>query len=477
MGSTTAAAMAALQATLDLPLLRRVGDAFDDAGFEVAIVGGTVRDAILGRPGTDFDFTTNATPDETLAVLRTLSHTQWETGRAFGTIGAKVDGDTVEVTTYRADAYASDSRKPDVAFGTSLEADLERRDFSANAIAVRLPDGIIVDPYRGLGDIVEGVLRTPGSPKRSFSDDPLRMMRAARFVSQLGWTISQETRAAMVEQAERIKIVSAERSRTELEKLLLGAHPVDGLEVLVDTGLAEYILPELPALRLTIDAEHRHKDVYRHSLTVLQQAIDQEPDGPDLVLRLAALLHDIGKPKTRRFGADGKVTFRHHDVVGAKIAKRRLAALRFDNHTIKAVSRLVELHMRFYGYGEAGWTDSAVRRYVRDAGDLLPRLHILTRADVTTRNVRKAERLEHAYDDLERRIAELAEQETLDAVRPELDGQAIMRILDIAPGPLVGEAYRYLLNVRLDEGEIGETAAEQRLRAWYVERAQQTGEQ
>lgn len=467
---STLAALSRLNDRLDHPTIGKLGEAFSRAGFELAIVGGTVRDAILGRQGHDFDFTTNATPDQTLAVLKTLSRSHWETGRAFGTIGAQIDGLSVEVTTYRSDVYEQDTRKPHVAFGTSLDDDLARRDFAANAIAVRLPERVVVDPYGGVQDIVAGVLRTPGDPAVSFDDDPLRMMRAARFVSQLEWSLDPAAQRAIVERADRIGIVSAERVSAELEKLMLGAHPAAGLEVLVDTGLAAHILPELPALRLEHDSQHHHKDVYRHSLTVLSQAIELEHERgmePDLILRLAALLHDIGKPATRKFGPGGEVTFRQHDVVGAKMAKRRLKAMRFDGHTIKAVARLVELHMRFYGYGEAGWTDSAVRRYVRDAGDLLPRLHILTRSDVTTRNRRKAERLEFAYDDLENRIAELATQEQLDAVRPELNGEQIMAELGISPSPVVGAAYRYLLEVRLEEGPIGIAAATDRLHKWY----------
>lgn len=467
---STLAALSRLNEQLDHPTIGKLGEAFAQSGFELSIVGGTVRDALLGRPAHDFDFTTNATPDQILDVVRPLATTHWETGRAFGTIGAQIDGLAVEITTYRSDVYVQDTRKPHVAFGTSLNDDLARRDFAANAIAVRLPQRVVVDPYGGVQDIVDGVLRTPGDPAISFDDDPLRMMRAARFVSQLGWRVDPDAHRAIIERAERISIVSAERVRTELEKLLLGAHPVAGLEILVDTGLAEFMLPELPALQLEHDAQHHHKDVYRHSLTVLTQAIELEQERgfePDLVLRLAALLHDIGKPATRKFGAGGEVTFRQHDIVGAKLAKRRLKQLRFDSHTVKAVARLVELHMRFYGYGEAGWTDAAVRRYVRDAGELLPRLHILTRSDVTTRNRRKAERLEFAYDDLENRIAELAAQEQLDAVRPELDGDQIMAELGIAPGRVVGAAYKYLLEVRLEDGLIGADAAAAKLHQWY----------
>jgi poly(A) polymerase len=399
-------------------------------------------------------------------------------GRAFGTIGARRGETVVEVTTYRADAYDGQTRKPVVAFGHSLEDDLVRRDFTVNAMALRLPDLEFVDPHGGLVDLEQGRLRTPTTPEVSFGDDPLRMMRAARFVAQLGVVPAPGVFEAMTAMAASIDIVSAERVREELVKLLLSPHPRAGLELLCASGLAAHVLPELPALQLEVDEHHRHKDVYEHSMIVLEQAMGLEgppggpPEsvpGPDLVLRLAALLHDIGKPATRRFEDGGGVSFHHHEVVGAKLAAKRLRALRFDKDTIRAVTRLVELHLRFHGYGEGQWTDSAVRRYVTDAGDLLPRLHRLTRADCTTRNVRKARRLAATYDELEQRIERLLEDEELKAVRPELDGNEIAAALGIRPGPVLGRAYKYLLGVRLDEGPIGKEAATQRLRSWWAE--------
>ncbi|APH02900.1 CCA tRNA nucleotidyltransferase [Janibacter indicus] len=477
------AAVAHLAPTV--PLLTDLGERFAKGGHDLALVGGPVRDAFLGRTSGDLDFTTSASPEQTEAILADWGDAHWDMGREFGTIGARKGSDTVEVTTYRADAYDGVTRKPVVAFGDNLEDDLVRRDFTVNAMALRLPDLELVDPHGGMLDLAAGRLRTPSTPEVSFSDDPLRMMRAARFVAQLGVVPAPEVLEAMTAAAGTLEIVSAERVRDELVKLLLADDPVAGLRVLVDTGLAEQVLPELPALRLEIDEHHRHKDVYEHSLTVLQQAIDLEgpplsgPDAdpdhpvpaPDLVLRLAALLHDIGKPRTRRFEAGGGVSFHHHDVVGAKLTAKRMKALRFDKDTTKAVARLVELHLRFHGYGEGQWTDSAVRRYVTDAGPLLERLHRLTRADCTTRNQRKATRLRRAYDDLEERIAVLREQEELDKVRPELDGNQIAAVLGIEPGPVLGEAYRYLLQVRLDEGPIGAEAAQERLRQWWAQRS------
>ena len=459
-----------------LPVLLDLGERFAAKGYELALVGGPVRDAFLGRVSTDLDLTTSAATDETEAILRAWGDAHWDMGREFGTIGARRGDLVVEVTTYRADAYDGQTRKPVVAFGDNLEDDLVRRDFTVNAMALRLPGLELVDPHGGMIDLAAGRLRTPSTPEVSFSDDPLRMMRAARFVAQLGLTPSPEVVAAMTEAAPTLEIVSAERVRDELTKLILAPDPVAGLRLLVDTGLAEQMLPELPALRLEIDEHHRHKDVYEHSLTVLQQAIDLEspPDGPvpgpDLVLRLAALLHDIGKPATRRFEPGGGVSFYHHDVVGAKLTAKRMRALRFDKETTKAVARLVELHLRFHGYGDGQWTDSAVRRYVTDAGPLLERLHRLTRADCTTRNQRRARRLSQAYDDLEVRIERLLEQEELGKVRPELDGHEIAEVLGIEPGPDLGQAYKYLLSVRLDEGVIGKEAAAQRLREWWAER-------
>ena len=460
-------------------MLTDLGAQFVDAGHEIALVGGPVRDAFLGRVSPDLDLTTSAGPDQSEQILARWADTNWDVGRAFGTIGARKGNHVIEVTTYRADAYDRVSRKPVVAFGDNLPDDLARRDFAINAMAMRLPSLEFVDPYDGLADLAARVLRTPGTPELSFGDDPLRMMRAARFVSQLGLTASPEVVAAMTDMASSLGIVSAERIRDEFVKLIMGAAPRQGLALFVETGLAGHVLPELPALKLEVDEHHRHKDVYEHSLTVLEQAIGLEGaadgpassvPGPDLILRLAALLHDIGKPATRRFDDEGGgVSFHHHEMVGAKLAARRMKAMRFDKDTTKAVSRLIELHLRFHGYGDGEWTDSAVRRYVTDAGPLLPRLHRLTRSDCTTRNVRKARSLSRVYDDLETRIARLMEQEQLDAVRPELDGNDIAEILGIAPGRVLGRAYKYLLSVRMDQGPIGREAAIDALRAWWAE--------
>ena len=466
-------AMNNLQQNTQHPLLERLGDLFDKAGFELALVGGPVRDAILGRVAPDLDFTTSASPDEILRLVKPIAQATWDIGREFGTIAAQIGEDKIEITTYRADSYDPESRKPTVSFGDNLEDDLIRRDFTVNAMALRLPSRTFVDPHQGLRDLMDKVLKTPSKPEISFSDDPLRMMRAARFAAQLGFEIEPETFDAMRDMAGRIEIISAERVRDELTKLMLADDPRPGLEALVDSGIAAYVLPELPALRLEADEHHHHKDVYQHTLTVVVQAIDYERDYDlrgDLILRLAALMHDIGKPATKRLESGGAVSFHHHDVVGAKLAKKRLTALRFDNETIKAVSKLIELHLRFFGYSDQQWSDSAVRRYVRDAEDQLLRLHALTRADVTTRNQRKANRLAHAYDDLEERIKVLAEQEELDAMRPELNGQQIMEILGIAPGREVGEAYGFLLEIRLDEGEIGFDEAKKRLLSWWEAR-------
>ncbi|PPB48577.1 CCA tRNA nucleotidyltransferase [Arthrobacter pityocampae] len=457
------------------PVVLEVGGLFDAAGHELSLVGGPVRDLFLGRVSPDLDFTTDADPDQTLAVVRRWADAYWEIGRAFGTIGLRKDGHQIEITTYRAEAYDPSSRNPTVAFGTNLHDDLERRDFTINAMALRLPSLELVDPFGGVRDLHAGVLRTPGTPTSSFSDDPLRMMRAARFVSQLGVAPAPEVTEAMTHMAERISIISAERVRDELVKLIQGKAPDTGIDLMVETGLAEYVMPEVSALRLETDEHHRHKDVYQHSLTVLRQACALESDedgpvpGPDVVLRLAALLHDIGKPATRKFEPGGAVSFRHHDAVGAKLAGKRLRELRFDNDTIKAVARLVELHMRFYGYGEAGWSDSAVRRYVSDAGPLLERLHRLTRSDVTTRNRRKAERLAFAYDDLEARIDALADQEELASIRPDLDGEQIMALLGVRPGPVVGRAYRFLLEERMEHGPHDPAEAQTKLRRWWGE--------
>jgi poly(A) polymerase len=453
------------------PVIAEVGRRFGAAGHEIALVGGPVRDLLMDRLSRDLDFTTSARPDEIEACLAGWVDAQWDIGRDFGTIGASVGDWTLEITTYRSDSYDASSRRPDVSYGDDLEGDLRRRDFAVNAMAVVLPDQRFVDPFGGMADLVDRVLRTPGTPSESFGDDPLRMLRAARFAAQLGFSVAPDVVAAMRDMSARLEIVSAERVRDELVKLLMAQRPRPGLELLVDTGLADRILPELPALRLELDEHHRHKDVYEHSLTVLEQAIALEGrlegGGPDLITRLAALLHDIGKPRTRRFADDGSVTFHHHDVVGAKLVSRRMKALRFPKDATVAVSRLVELHLRFHGYGSGEWTDSAVRRYVRDAGPLLGRLHVLTRADCTTRNAGKAARLRRTYDDLELRIQRLLEEEELASLRPDLDGQQIMEVLGIAPGPMVGKAYQFLLERRLDEGPLGEDRATDELLSWW----------
>ena len=455
-------------------LVDELGERFTAAGEQIALVGGPVRDAMLGRLHNDLDFTTSARPEVTEKVLGGWADAIWDMGRSFGTIGCRKGDWTVEITTYRSDAYDSTSRKPDVEYGDTLEGDLGRRDFTVNAMAMTLPGRALVDPYGGRADLARGVLRTPGTPEASFSDDPLRMLRAARFAAQLDFEVDPAVVAAMTNMADRIEIVSAERIRDELVKLLMSEHPRRGLSLLVRTGLAERVLPELPALALERDEHHRHKDVYEHSLTVLEQSIDLETrlpgGGPDLVARLAALMHDVGKPQTRRFQDDGSVTFHHHDVVGAKLTRKRLRALRFSNDVVDAVSKLVELHLRFHGYGSGEWTDSAVRRYVRDAGDQLARLHVLTRADCTTRNKRKAERLRRTYDDLEARIARLAEEEELASIRPDLSGHQIMETLGIGPGRDVGAAYHFLLDLRMDHGPMSEEDARAALLSWWNSR-------
>ncbi|AJM76932.1 CCA tRNA nucleotidyltransferase [Rathayibacter toxicus] len=469
------AALETLRTLAAIPAVARLAEAFAANGHEFALVGGPVRDSFLGRGVHDLDFTTSARPDEIERIVEPIAQKQWDIGRAFGTIGARVAGETVEITTYRSDRYDGVSRKPEVEFGDTLEGDLVRRDFTVNAMALRLPDIVLVDPFGGVEDLLASRLRTPAAADLSFGDDPLRMLRAARFTSQLGFHTADEVEWAMAELAGRIRDVSAERIQEELRKLLASPSPRSGLELLVDTGLAGYILPELPTLRLEQDEHHHHKDVYAHSLTVLEQTIALEAErhpttAPDVTLRLAALLHDIGKPATRRLEPGGAVSFYHHDLVGAKLAAKRMRALAFDKQSISDVARLIELHLRFFGYSDGAWTDSAVRRYVKDAGPLLERLHILTRADVTTRNRRKAERLAHAYDDLEQRIAELAEREELASQRPDLDGTRIMELLSLPPGPEVGAAYRFLLELRLEEGPLGEEEAERRLREWWASR-------
>jgi len=457
------------------PVLDPLGRLFADAGHELHLVGGPVRDAMLGRSHHDLDFTTSARPEQTEKLLRAWGDGGiWDMGRAFGTIGARRGDWVVEVTTYRSESYDPDSRNPEVAFGDDLAGDLGRRDFTVNAMAVSLPDQVFEDPYGGIADLAAQVLRTPGRPEDSFGDDPLRMLRAARFAAQLGFSVAPEVVTAMTAMADRISIISAERVRDELVKLVCAPYPRLGLSLLVDTGLAELVLPELPALRLERDEHHRHKDVYEHSLTVLDQAIALESrlpgDGPDFVARFAALMHDVGKPRTRRFVDDGTVTFHHHDVVGAKITAKRMKALRFSRDETEAVCKLVELHLRFHGYGSGEWTDSAVRRYVRDAGDQLTRLHVLTRADCTTRNQRKADRLRRTYDELEARIEHLAEAEGRAAIRPDLDGNQIMEILDLPPGREVGQAYAHLLELRLDQGPLDHDAAKAALLAWWDQR-------
>ncbi|MEN2738643.1 CCA tRNA nucleotidyltransferase [Microbacterium sp. X-17] len=468
--------VARLGALAEHPSVAVLGRAFAAAGRELAIVGGPVRDALLGRPTHDLDFTTDARPDDILQIVRPLASAHWDIGREFGTIGARIGADQVEITTYRADSYDGVTRKPDVLFGDSLEADLVRRDFTVNAMALRVTERRLVDPSGGVEDLVAHVLRTPSDPDVSFGDDPLRMLRAARFAAQLGFDVDPAAVDAIERLRATIGIVSPERIQGEIVRMLQSEDPVRGIRLLVDTGLMAEFLPEVPALRLEVDEHHHHKDVYEHSLTVLRQAITLERErhpgaAPDIALRLAALLHDIGKPSTRKLEPGGGVTFHHHDVTGARMAQRRLRELRFDSATIDTVARLIELHLRFFGYAEGAWTDSAVRRYVRDAGGELERLHILTRADVTTRNKRKAARLRTAYDDIEERIARLRDQEEIDAIRPDLDGNRIQEILGIGPGREVGEAYRFLLELRLDEGVLGPDEAEARLRAWWAARS------
>lgn len=458
------------------PVADELGRRFTKAGFELHLVGGSVRDALLGRLGNDLDFCTNARPDDILAVLDGWAEATWTTGIEFGTVGAARNGLRLEITTFRAESYDRKSRNPVVEYGTNLTDDLVRRDFTINAMAVSLPAHEFSDPFGGLEDLARREIRTPGTPQDSFHDDPLRMLRAARFAAALEFTPGPEVVAAMSELAAELGRITAERIRDELTKLICGADPVLGLRLMVATGLAEHVLPELPALRLAVDEHHQHKDVYEHTLTVLRQAIDLEqaadpaqPAEPDFVLRMAALLHDIGKPATRRLEPNGGVSFHHHEVVGAKMTRKRMRALRYPKDVIEDVAKLVFLHLRFYGYGRGEWTDSAVRRYVADAGELLPRLHKLVRSDCTTRNKRRALILSATYDDLEERIARIAEQEDLARVRPDLDGNEIMRLLDLPPGPLVGKAWRYLKELRLDRGPLDHDEAVAALRKWASE--------
>jgi poly(A) polymerase len=440
------------------PLAKDLGERFVAAGHELYLVGGVVRDLVLGRAADDVDFATDAAPHEIHRILRGWAERLYLVGVRFGTVGALKEGHRLQITTFREEAYAEEHRKPAVTFAKDIETDLSRRDFTINAMAIRLPDGTFLDPFGGVRDLAKKVLDTPLDPTLAFSDDPLRMLRAARFVSQLDVEPEPRVVEAIERMRERLAIVSAERIQEELNRLLLGARPSAGLRLVVDSGLAEEFLPELPALQLEQDPVHKHKDVLRHTYAVVERC------EPDLVLRLAALLHDVGKPKTRSISPDG-VQFHHHEMVGARMAEARLRELRYANAVVEDVRRLVEMHLRFHGYGE-GWTDSAVRRYVRDAGPLLDKLNQLTRADCTTRNPAKAERLAKLQDDLEERIARLAEQENLDAMRPPLDGEQVMRHFGIPPGPLVGRALDHLMELRLDRGPIAEEEAYRLLDEW-----------
>ncbi len=444
---------------------------FKAAGFKLALVGGPVRDAILGRLGNDLDFTTDALPKQSEKILEKWADSVWDIGAAFGTVAGKKGEITVEITTYRSESYDPSSRKPDVEFGKSIEADLARRDFTINAMALELTSEqpTFIDLFNGVTDLQNKLIKTPGKPEDSFTDDPLRMMRAARFMSQLNFAVDPGIITAIKNMSSRLEIISAERIRDEFTKIILSPAPRIGITLLVETGLADYFLPEVPKLQLEIDEHHHHKDVYEHSLTVLEQAIglEQRLGGPNLTLRLAALLHDIGKPKTKQLIPGGGVSFHHHEVVGARMCKERLKKLRFDNHLINDVAKLTFLHLRFHGYGSGEWTDSAVRRYVRDAGELLTHLHLLTRADCTTRNKKKAEGLAKTYDQLEKRIEDLMAQEELNKIRPDLTGDEIMQILGIKPSPIVGKAYEFLLELRLEHGPQGAEKAKEELLKWW----------
>ena len=466
----TAAAVALNQ---HAPVLRELGSAFDAAGHQIYLVGGSVRDAVLGRLSPDLDFATDARPEQIQQIVRSWADAVWDTGIEFGTVGVGKGGHRLEITTFRADAYDQVSRHPEVRFGDSLDDDLVRRDFTVNAMAVRVTPtgpGEFLDPLGGLAALRGRLLDTPAAPGVSFGDDPLRMLRAARFVSQLGFTVAPRVREAIEEMAPQLGRISVERVAAELDKMLLGEDPVAGIDLLVQTGMGEVVLPEVGGMQMAIDEHHQHKDVYQHSLTVLRQAIALEDDGPDLVLRWSALLHDIGKPATRRHEPNGGVSFHHHEVVGAKMVRKRLRALKYSKQMVNDISQLVFLHLRFHGYGEGKWTDSAVRRYVTDAGPLLPRLHKLVRADCTTRNKRRAARLQASYDELEKRITELAAREDLARVRPDLDGNQIMELLGIPAGPQVGEAWRFLKELRLERGPLSAEEATEELLAWWRSR-------
>jgi len=468
-----AAELAITTLTKQAPAATSLATAFKAAGFKLALVGGPVRDAILGRLGNDLDFTTNAHPKESEKILNKWADSVWDIGAAFGTVAGKKGEITVEITTYRSENYEKDSRKPAVEFGENIEGDLSRRDFTINAMALELTtdEPTFIDLFNGVDDLENKIIKTPGKPEDSFTDDPLRMMRAARFMSQLNFTIDESVLVAIKEMAHRLSIISSERVRDEFIKIIMSDNPRLGITLLVECGLADIFLPEIPKLKLEIDEHHHHKDVYEHSLTVLEQAIalEERLGGANLTLRLAALLHDIGKPKTKALIAGGGVSFHHHEVVGAKMTKERLRTLRFDNHIVKDVGQLVFLHLRFHGYGSGEWTDSAVRRYVRDAGELLDHLHLLTRADCTTRNQKKAQLLANTYDQLEQRIKELMQQEELNKIRPDLTGEQIMQILNIKPSPMVGKAYDFLLELRLENGPIGEDKAKEALLTWWKE--------
>ena len=455
-------------------VLREIGGRFAIAGHQLYLVGGSVRDAVLGRLTTDLDFTTDARPEDVQRIVRPWADALWDTGIEYGTVGVGKAGHRLEITTFRADSYDQVSRNPQVRFGDSLEDDLVRRDFTANAMAVRITadgPGEFLDPLGGLAAVRQRILDTPAAPEMSFGDDPLRMLRAARFVSQLEFGVADRVRRAIAEMAPQLGRITVERVAAELDKMLLGADPVAGIELMVNTGMGEVVLPEVGGMQMAIDEHHQHKDVYQHSLTVLRQAIElEEPGQKDLELRWAALLHDIGKPATRRHESDGGVSFHHHEVVGAKMVRKRMRTLKYSNQMVDDVSQLVYLHLRFHGYGDGKWTDSAVRRYVTDAGPLLPRLHKLVRADCTTRNKRRAATLRTNYGGLEARITELAAKEDLARVRPDLDGNEIMELLGIPAGRQVGEAWNFLKELRLDRGPLTREEATAELLTWWRNR-------